>query len=64
MAARVAAPRDMEEPGIVRRYVLSHQPVVRDLASNLKLHLDHVLEGNLDEFVLPRVLGNVDVTEE
>jgi ATP-dependent Clp protease ATP-binding subunit ClpC len=45
------------EPGVVRRYVLSHQPSVRDLETGVKAHLEPVLDGDLDEFVLRRILG-------
>ncbi|MCO5168984.1 MAG: AAA family ATPase [Planctomycetes bacterium] len=58
LAARVAqASRAARDPGIVRRYVVSSQPLVRDLGSGLKAHLDRVLDGELDDFVLARVLG-------
>jgi len=59
LAARVTAPRAEEERGVIRRYVVSNsnQPTVRDLGTNVKLHLDHVLDGRLDDFILPRVLG-------
>ena len=45
------------EGSVVRRYVLAHQPLVRDMATGLKDHLDPVLEGDLDDFILPRILG-------
>jgi ATP-dependent Clp protease ATP-binding subunit ClpC len=58
LAARVGRSAEPDQdPGVVRRYVLQRQPVVRDFASNLKLPLDKVVEGELDGFVLPRVLG-------
>ncbi len=60
LAARVAQARrrgGQSDPGVVRRYVLSHQ-VARDLGTGTKLHLDQVLAGKLDAFVLPRVLGH------
>lgn len=58
LAARVAqAARAARDPGIVRRYVVSTQPLVRDLGSGLKAQLDRVLDGELDDFVLARVLG-------
>jgi ATP-dependent Clp protease ATP-binding subunit ClpC len=57
LAARVGRPGGGGELGVVRRYVISHQSLVRDLATNTKLHLDAVLEGRLDEFILPRVVG-------
>lgn len=56
LAARVAhARRGDKEPGVVRRYVLSNNPVMRDLATGVKLHLDRALEGELDEVVLARL---------
>jgi ATP-dependent Clp protease ATP-binding subunit ClpC len=69
LAARVsvarapeAAPRPDEESitrslaeGVVRRYVLSGQPVARDLASGIKAPLENVLEGELDEFIASRL---------
>ena len=69
LAARVAAarapetaPRSDEESitgslaeGVVRRYVLSGQPVARDLASGIKAPLENVLEGELDEFIASRL---------
>jgi ATP-dependent Clp protease ATP-binding subunit ClpC len=56
LAARVAAAgRTERDPGIVRRYTLSHQPLVRDLGSGIKAQLDRVLDGELDEFVLARL---------
>ncbi len=60
LAARVAAARRRDpraDPGVIRRYVLSHQPMARDIPSGTKQHLDQVLEGKLDPFVLPRILG-------
>jgi len=58
LAARVRAPREARNPGVVRRYVLQKpEPVARDFGADLKEHLDRVLEGRLDAFVLPRVLG-------
>jgi hypothetical protein len=55
-AARVAAAaRTEKDPGVVRRYTLSHQPLVRDLASGIKAQLEHVLDGELDPFVLARL---------
>ncbi len=69
LAARVAAARAAnvtgpveEEPtgslaeGVVRRYVLSAQPLARDLASGLKAPLESVLEGELDEFIAKRLM--------
>jgi hypothetical protein len=50
-----AAGRTERDPGIVRRYTLSHQPLVRDLGSGIKAQLDRVLDGELDEFVLARL---------
>jgi ATP-dependent Clp protease ATP-binding subunit ClpA/protein subunit release factor B len=41
--------------GVVRRYVLSTQPIARDLASGLKAPLERVLEGDLDEFIAHRL---------
>jgi ATP-dependent Clp protease ATP-binding subunit ClpA/protein subunit release factor B len=64
-AARVpeAAPRADEDSitkslaeGVVRRYVLSTQPVARDLASGIKAPLESVLEGELDEFIARRLM--------
>ena len=40
---------------MIRRYVSGRNPVAREFASNLKLPLERVLEGELDEFILPRV---------
>jgi peptide chain release factor 2 len=59
LGARVAQARrtGKHEGGVVRRYVLAHQPLVRDMATGLKDHLDPVLDGDLDDFVLPRILG-------
>lgn len=57
LAARVSAPRREEERGVVRRYTISNQPNARDLRSEVKLNLDHVLDGRIDDFILPRVLG-------
>ncbi|MBL4846465.1 MAG: AAA family ATPase [Planctomycetes bacterium] len=59
LSARVSKPRQEGERGVVRRYVISNsnQPTVRDLGTNVKLHLDQVLDGRLDDFILPRVLG-------
>ena len=39
----------------MRRYVLSNNPVMRDLTTGVKLHLDRALEGELDEVVLARL---------
>ncbi|MCA8924380.1 MAG: AAA family ATPase [Planctomycetes bacterium] len=58
LAARVARAHDRLEtldPGVIRRYVSGRNPVAREFASNLKLPLERVLEGELDEFILPRV---------
>jgi ATP-dependent Clp protease ATP-binding subunit ClpC len=41
--------------GIVRRYVLSNQPLARDLSSGLKAPLEDVLDGNLDDFIAHRL---------
>ncbi|MGE0712014.1 MAG: AAA family ATPase [Planctomycetota bacterium] len=57
LAARVGQPAEGEDAGVVRRYVLSSQSVVRDIATNVKLHLEPVLDGRIDEFILPRVVG-------
>lgn len=42
--------------GVVRRYVLSGQPLARDLASGIKAPLESVLEGDLDEFIARRLM--------
>lgn len=42
-------------PEVVRRYVISNQPLARDIASGLKAPLDRVLEGELDDFVAGRL---------
>ena len=58
LAARVAAARrEPSDPGIVRRYVRSSQSTVRDLRTQVKDHLDRVLDGQLDAFVLPTSFG-------
>jgi peptide chain release factor 2 len=46
-----------QRAGVVRRYVVSTQPLARDLASGLKAPLESVLEGNLDDFIAPRLVG-------
>lgn len=59
LAARVAAARASggePDPGVVRRYALTHH-LVRDLGTDVKLHLDAVQEGRIDPFVLPRIMG-------
>jgi hypothetical protein len=67
LAARVAATRApiVARPdevtgslaeNVVRRYVLAAQPLVRDLSSGIKLPLESVLEGSLDEFIARRLM--------
>ncbi len=70
LAARVAAARAPEAAprpddsaithslaeGVVRRYVLSGQPLARDLASGIKAPLESVLEGELDDFIAKRIM--------
>jgi len=58
LAARVARAHDHLEaldPGVIRRYVSGRTSVAREFATNLKLPLERVLEGELDDFILPRV---------
>jgi hypothetical protein len=66
VAARVAAAREGGEAAhgdeVVRRYVLSTQPLVRDLGSGRKVALDRVLDGELDEFVAHRLGGGREPT--
>ena len=59
LAARVnhARTNNDPDPGVVRKYVLSHQPMTRDMFTGRKDHLDPILEGDLDAFVLPRIMG-------
>ncbi|RMG11057.1 MAG: AAA family ATPase [Planctomycetota bacterium] len=58
LAARVArSGGHTGEGGLVRRYILSSQPVCRDLFTGLRLPLDPVLAGKLDPLVLPRLAG-------
>ena len=57
LAARVARRVEGPDPGVVRRYLIASQPVARDFATGLKLPLERVLEGRLEELILGRLEG-------